>query len=170
MLEEVKRGHADHDEVIRLNHEIVAKDQEIHGLLDQVTKLETKGTVPVVKSIVKPVAPSQSTLVIAAIDAAEGPLEGCFNEWQEREPNREAEMLVRLSVSPDGIGHSASASGPDSPSLKFCVQAAVSSLRFPIGSEQLDVEVKLGWAAGSLSHSARVVGHHEGAKATLDLD
>ena len=119
---------------------------------------------------VKPAPPTQSSLVVASIDAAEGPLEGCFSEWQEREPGRDAEMVVRLSVSPDGIGHSASASGPDSPSLKFCTQAAISSLPFATGPEQLDVEVALSWSAGSLSHSARVVGHHEAKRGTLDLD
>ncbi len=168
LLEEVKRGRADHETVIRLSAEIVEKDAEIHGLLDQVTKLEVKGAVPV--KPVKPAPPSQSALVVASIDAAEGPLEGCFEEWQEREPKKDADMIVRLSVSPDGIGHSASASGPDSPSLKFCTQAAISSLQFATGPEQLDVEVALSWSAGSLSHSARVVGHHEAKRSTLDLD
>ena len=168
LLDEVKRSHRDSELVIKLKEQLVEKDVEIQGLVDQVTKLQVVTAVLPVKAV-KPVAPTQNAQVLARIDAAEGPLEGCFNEWQEREPGREAEMLVRLSVSPDGVGHSASASGPDSPSLKLCVQLAVSSLAFPTGAEQLELEVKLGWSAGSLSHSARVVGHHEAPRTTLDL-
>jgi serine/threonine protein kinase len=169
LVEEVARMRAGESRKIQdLKEQIIEKDQEIHGLI---TKLETKVVPMLGGKVVKPAppVPPQNADVIAAIDGAEGPLEGCFIEWQEREPNREAEMMVRLSISPDGVGHSASASGPDSPSLRLCVQGAVSSLKFPTGPEQLDLEVKLGWSAGSLSHSARVVGHHEAPRSNLDI-
>jgi serine/threonine protein kinase len=170
LVEQIKHDRTIHAEVLE---QLDQKNQEIDTLVKEVAIIKSQGNQnPVVKSLAKPqpVTPAREALVASTVDAAEPSLEGCFNEWQEREPNLSAEMMVRLSVSPDGIGHSASASGPDSPSLKLCVQGAIASLHFPEGSEQLDLDVRLGWAAGSLSHSARVVGHHDAPAGGVQLD
>jgi hypothetical protein len=107
-----------------------------------------------------------------ALDDAQGPVEGCFVEWQERSNTPDAEMIVRLTVNPDGLGHSASASGPDSPSLRFCVTAALTNqslVKYPTGRDQLEVEVRIQWSAGLLTMQPRVVGRRTVSDDAPDL-
>jgi serine/threonine protein kinase len=169
-----------------LKQKLTEKDKQIQSLVEQVTVLQTRG---------KPVkvVPSQSALVVAAVGMAQSDIDGCLDEWVERTKvansegvmsTPDADLMVRLSVSPDGIGHSpvasmrtsADRSCPesepkcfDSPSLRFCVQTAVAGVKFPIGVEQLDLEVGVAWSQGLLNLSPRVVGHHSAPGEIIDL-
>ena len=159
---------------------MVEKENEIEKLVDEVTKLRIKQVVP------KSPVTVQSFAVTGAITSAQHDLEGCFDEWASR-PTFEAvgqgsnkprsvdsDVMVRLAVTSEGIGNSAKATGTDadkSPSLKFCVESAIARIHYPTGPENLDLEVDVNWTAPDLvAMSARVVGHHEATRSTLDVE
>ncbi|MBA3458001.1 MAG: protein kinase [Deltaproteobacteria bacterium] len=156
----------------RLEKELTAKDEQIQNLLRKVTELEAKKPEAVVSPPTK--RPSQEFQVNQTLINSEGIFDGCFAEWAERRDDlgnmhREANMLVRLTVNPEGISHSATASGESSPSLRLCLELAVVRIRFPSGPEQLDVEVQVGWAEGVLNLSPRIVGRREAPRSNIDL-
>ena len=158
----------------RLKEELAKKDEQIQDLLKKVTDLEIKTAPPQVLGSVKPKKPSQAFQVVNAIIDSEGIFDGCFAEWAERRDDdgsahREANMLVRLTVNPDGVSHSATASGETSPSLRLCLELAVVRIRLPSGPEQLDIEVQVGWAEGVLNLSPRIVGRREAPRSNIDL-
>ncbi|MEJ7598935.1 MAG: protein kinase [Kofleriaceae bacterium] len=137
------------------------KDAEIRLLVDRVAEIQAKAVLP--KPKLRSREPSQSVQVVSAISHAEADLEGCFIEWSERELG-DADLLVRLTVGSDGLGHSASAiTGPDSPMLKLCVTGALSRVGYPMGPEVLDVEVNVQWSAGMLALGAKVIGRRRDA-------
>ena len=140
-------------------------------MIKKVDELETKKPVAIGAQAKKP---SQSFQIINAIIDSEGIFDGCFGEWAERRDDEgnahhEANMLVRLTVNPDGVSHSALATGESSPSLRLCLELAVVRIRFPGGSEQLDVEVQVGWSEGMLNLSPRIVGRREAPRSNIDL-
>jgi serine/threonine protein kinase len=156
----------------RLQRELAQKDEQIQLLIKKVDDLETKKPLAVPASQAK--KPSQVFQIVNAIIDSEGIFDGCFAEWAERRDDLgnahlEANMLVRLTVNPDGVSHSATASGESSPSLRLCLELAVVRIRFPSGPEQLDVEVQVGWAEGVLNLSPRIVGRREAPRSNIDL-
>ncbi len=158
----------------RLKKELAEKDEQIQKLINEVNVLQVKTTPPQVGAGARPKNPSQQFMVNKALIDSEGIFDGCFAEWAERRddfgnPHNEANMLVRLTVNPDGVSHSAIASGESSPSLRLCLELAVVRIRFPSGSEQLDVEVQVGWAEGVLNLSPRIVGRREAPRSNIDL-
>ncbi|MGE5187163.1 MAG: serine/threonine-protein kinase, partial [Acidobacteriota bacterium] len=124
-----------------------------------------------------------------ALASAQHPLEGCFDEWWTRPQDpteklpkpHDAQLLVRLSVTPDGIGHDAAATGEVDVQrdgsltathgvLSDCVEGAISRVEYPKSAEALDLEVQVAWTApGQVNASGRVVGRHEAAARQLDL-
>jgi serine/threonine protein kinase len=170
-----------HDtDIQQLQHDkdlLLAKDTEIQTLVDKVTKLRIDKVAP------KP-AP-QSKAVAAAVATAQHNLEGCFDEWTSRpltaeavgagaanQPHRatDADVEVTLRVGPDGVAFDASSKGEDierSPSLKFCVETALSNVAYPPGPETLDVVVAVAWTAPDLINTtAQVRSHSETPRAT----
>jgi serine/threonine protein kinase len=164
LLNKLKLRNDDHAQIENLKEKLVEKDHEIHELVDKLGMVS-----PMKPKYIPTAAPSQTALVREAVSSAQDNLEGCFLEWAERMPSTDADVVVRLSVRGDGIGMSPAATGPDSPSLKFCVQSAIAGVKFPTGPEILDLEVAVGWSQGMLSVSPRVVGHHEASRGLLDL-
>ncbi len=167
LIEKLSKPPADVDQ---LRHELADKDTRIANLIDEVDKLQ--------KKYVKPAGPkqppSQAFRVTNAITEAERDLDGCFDEWGERRdkdgnPHVDANLMVRLTVGPDGMAHSSVATGEESPSLRWCVEQAVGRVKFPDGPEQLDVEVGVQWSQGFMNLSPRVVGHRPVAGTTIDL-
>jgi serine/threonine protein kinase len=151
-------------ELAVLRRKLVAKDEEIQKLVDKVTELTTPGK-PVKPA--KPV-PSQAVQVTFAVSQADNELEGCFVEWNERLAG-DADMLVKLTVTGEGRGHSSTATGPDSPFLRLCVAEAIERVKYPPGPEVIDLEVNIQWSAGLLNLAARVVGRRPGPGSILDL-
>ena len=155
----------------RLEKALAEKDEQIQSLVRKVTELETKKPLA---ALLPGKKPSQTFQVTKAIIDSEGIFDGCFAEWSERRDDLgnahlEANMLVRLTVNPEGVPHSATASGESSPSLRLCLELAVVRIRFPGGPEQLDVEVQVGWAEGVLNLSPRIVGRREAPRSSIDL-
>jgi len=152
------------DEVDRLKQELVEKDGQIHALVDKVTELRQQQE----RRAQGPAPAQRSTQVIAAVQGAQGDVEGCFAEWAERTPGKDADLLVKLTVAPNGAGGDALASGTDSESLRVCVAAAIARIHYPRGPDRLDLEVPVAWTEGNLAMTGRVVAYHEAASGTLD--
>ena len=166
LLEELTKLKGEKQEIEILRKRLEEKDAEIKLLVDKVAEIQTKVLLTPPKRIVR--EPSQSVQVIAAVSRAEADLVGCFTEWNERETG-DADILVRLTVQPDGNAHSStSVNGPDSPMLRLCVAGALARVTFPTGPEQLEVEITVQWSAGMLALGPRVTGRRKAA-ATVDL-
>jgi hypothetical protein len=88
-------------------------------------------------------------------------------------PPTDFDVVVTLDITPTGVATNAQAQGQDikkSDVLKFCVENALSFVRYPAGPEMLSLEVEIAWAAPDMvSTSARVVGHHEARGSNIDL-
>ena len=169
----IERDLAHEDDIKSLEHDkelLVAKEAEINSLFEQVTNLRIAKAVPHVVS--------QSSRVVTSVATAQRDLEGCFDEWASRPLTAESighgsalvrandsDVVVTLRVAPDGATSDAEAKGEDterSPSLKLCIESAVSRVAYPSGTEALDLEVDVVWAAPDIINtSARVTGHHE---------
>ncbi|MEO8702321.1 MAG: serine/threonine-protein kinase, partial [Kofleriaceae bacterium] len=160
-----KEGSSRRGELAVLRRQIVQKDQEIQLLVDKVTELTTPTKANV--KVAKP-TPSQAVQVTFAVSQADNELEGCFVEWNERAAG-DADMLVKLSVSADGAGHSSTATGPDSPFLRLCVAEAIERVKYPPGPDVLELEINIQWSAGLLNLAARVVGKSANPRSMLDL-
>jgi serine/threonine protein kinase len=181
LQEKLLRRETNLKEIEKLEKELAARDEEIQDLVVEVSKMRAS------ESHARAGAPKPAPIKVDAriAEALAGAqvqhsLEGCFDEWANRQgldiidklkaPPKDADLLVRLSVTPDGIGHSAVATGEDSPSLKFCVESAIARVPYPAGKEVLDLSVAVTWAEPNLVNaSARVVGHHEATGSTIDL-
>lgn len=167
LIKALQTGQPDID---ALQKKLDEKDAEIKQLITKIAELNNpQSTRPVTKAV-----PSQSMLVANAVPAAMGHLEGCFKEWSERRDEQgnlqtEANLLVRLTVGPDGVAHSSVATGASSPSLRWCVEGAIGRVAYPPGPEQLEVEVGVGWSSGMMNLSPRVVGRRKVSGSIIDL-
>ncbi len=159
-------------DVVQLRQELEEKDRQIAQLVNKITKLSAPQVVAVRPVVKQP--PSQSLRVTNAMTEAERDLDGCFDEWSERRDEQgnqhiEANLMVRLTVGPDGVAHSSVATGEPSPSLRWCVEQAIGRVTYPTGPEQLEVEVGVGWSGGMMNLSPRVVARRKVAGTTIDL-
>lgn len=75
---------------------------------------------------------------------------------------------MRLTVGTDGVASRTIATGEPSPSLRWCVEGAFARVKFPTGPDRLDVEVDLGWSAGTLTLAPRVVRKRPATTRTVD--
>ena len=102
---------------------------------------------------------TQTARVLARVDAALGDLEGCFEEWSERNPSREANLTINVDVDHHGnaLAHTdhEKYGGP----LAMCLETAMESVRFPAGAEDLELDVRVQWSEGLLNLAPVVVGH-----------
>lgn len=159
-------------DVVTLQQQLEEKDEQIKQLVTKITVLSAAQAIPA-----RPVAklpPSQSLRVTNAIGEAKHDLDGCFVEWSERRDEQgnahtEANLMVRLTVGPDGVAHSSVATGEPSPSLRWCVEQAIGRVTYPTGAEQLELEVGVGWSGGMMNLSPRVTGRRKVAGTTIDL-
>ncbi len=159
-----KQHNITEDKIQKLTNEIKLKDDMIRQLVDKVEEVTAPKPKPAVKQ-----GPTQAALVTGAFQQAQDDLEGCFKEWNERETG-DADMLVRMTVGADGVGHSSTtAAGPDSPFLRLCVAEAIGRVKFPSGPETLDLDVFVHWNDGSVLVSARVTGRRKVIPSGLDL-
>jgi serine/threonine protein kinase len=142
----------------QLKDELKRKDDQIQELVKKVEEVTKKPAPPK-----PPPATAQAALVTGAFAQAHGDLEGCFVEWNERERG-DADMLVRMTVGADGVGHSSeTTAGPESPMLRLCVAESITRVKFPKGPETLDLDVFVHWDAGIISVSPRVTGRRKPA-------
>jgi hypothetical protein len=192
LLRELQRLAGNEHDVRALQDKLVEKDQQIQSLVRQVTVLQT-GIAKSARPQREPPMPSQAALVIGALSMAHNSIDNCLDEWIERARKLETadgwrtpdvDLVVRLSVSPDGNAHSASstmrtsadhlcsAQEPrchESPSLRICIEAALTRVKFPQGAELLDLEVGIGWSQGLRNVSPRIVGRRTVPTGTIDL-
>ena len=177
---------AEQAEIARLSDVIRRKDEQIRGLTDTVTRLAAAVARPADAGKRPRPAPSRPLLVVEALGAAQGPVEGCFDEWAERNQGTrdevaEATMVVGLSVAPDGVGtepkilatpdtHPATPGGASGLSLlESCVSEQLVHVRYPAGPELLDLEATVLWSQGLVNLSPRVVGHHPAPRRQIEL-
>ncbi|HEX2691881.1 MAG TPA: protein kinase [Kofleriaceae bacterium] len=183
----------DKAELARLRTQVQEKEAEIQHLVDQVAQLQAVvDKRPPVKqpvALAGPPQPAQATLVLAAVDAAQRPIEGCFTEWADRNQGTrdevpEAILVVGLTITPEGVGTTATiVSTPDkhpvAPTddgvsgrsiLELCVSEQVVRVRFPPGPEQLELEAQVHWwSTGRVTLTSRVVGHHQVPRHQIEL-
>ena len=191
LLEELQQARVDHAELVRLRAALQEKEEEIRRLTDTMSALQV-AKAPVVEPPrkVRAAGPRQSILVLGALASAQRSIEGCFDEWAERNQGTrdevaEATLVVELSVTPDGVGtlpqvlttpdkHPAVAgAGVDAELgmsiLEICVSEQIVRVRFPPGPEQLDVEATVLWSQGLVNLSPRVTGHHPAPRHAIEL-
>jgi serine/threonine protein kinase len=156
---------SDQTKIDDLQVKIIGVEQEKQEALDQVAQLlkhqPARKRTPAV----------ETALIGASLDRAERSVEGCFNEWTDRTGKTEGDLVVELTVNPDGIAHGARARGPDE-QLGFCLASLLTNkdlVSYPKGSEQLEVSVRIEWASGMLTMAPRIVGRREVTQDGVDL-
>ncbi len=155
----------DKEEIETLRKQLDVKQDEVRVLLDRIADLKVSRQ----STALPTVRPVESKQVTAAIQSVYPSIQFCLDDIDSRVDategaprSRDIDALVRLSVTPDGKGYGAKASGIDySPSVRLCIEDALARVAYPKGPETLDVNVDIAWAAGQLMMAARVVGHHE---------
>jgi len=189
LLDELTRARVDRAKLRQLELALEDKEAEIRRLTETVTELQAAKAKSV--DARKPVKPAvlQTTIVVEALSTAQGPIEGCFAEWAERNQGThdevpEATLVVGLTVTADGVGSMARILAtpdhhPSVPSddgvpgrslLELCVSEQVVRVRFPSGPEQLELEAQVHWAAsGQVNVTPRVVGHHQVPRRQIEL-
>jgi serine/threonine protein kinase len=178
-------------DVEELKLQLAEKDKEIRKLVDEVEQIKIDGQRP------RPVAaapPSRRARVISSVSAASPRIDNCLDEWIERARKIETprgwetsdvDLVVDWHINADGSPYSVEArmrtsadklcrsfepGCNDSPSLRFCIEAAIGSLRFPEGAEVLDISADIGWSQGLRNVSARVTGSHSPGTQKIDMD
>jgi hypothetical protein len=159
-------------EIEQLKTRLDQKQQEVQQLVDQVAQLrvqQAQGRVPP--------RPPQDPQIIAAVQGAQGNVEGCFMEWDDRALAfgsaktllfTDADLVVEFSVAPDGHAYNQKARGVDSPSLTLCVADALARIQYPHGPDHSDLQVQVAWAAGNVKMSGRIVSHRAPSSSTLE--
>ena len=150
-------------EIKRLKDQVYEKQEEVRELMEKIVKLRKRPNAP-------PAVVSRE--VTASLMSVHRDIEGCFDEWAERahleQPRgagsptpRDADVVVELEITPEGIGHDVKAKGHDSPSVKVCVEGAITRVHYPRGPDNLRVRVDIMWSAGILNMTGRIVGRSE---------
>jgi serine/threonine protein kinase len=186
LLRELEQARVDHAELVRLRAALEQKTQEIRRLEETMIQIDVAKAVPV-KKAVRAAGPTQSILVVGALASAQQPIEGCFDEWAERNQGTrdevsEATLVVVLTVTPDGIGTlpritQTPDAHPAVPGdgvlgmsvLELCVSEQVSRVRFPSGPDQLEVEATVLWSQGLVNLSPRVLSHQPAPRHAIEL-
>jgi len=152
-------------DIQKLQEQLDEKQAEVHKLTEKLINLKLKKTPGRAPDVV-------SREITDAIQTVQRDAEGCFDEWAERahleQPRgrgtpieRDANILVDLEVTPEGIGHDVTAKGHDSPSLKVCVEGALARVHYPRGPDNLKVRVEMMWTGGNLNMTGRIVGRSQ---------
>ena len=175
LLARLDQRRVDQVELERLRSELTQKDQAIEQLVEQMAQMQVK-----LDKRAEPRKPAKppAAVVIEALATAQGPIEGCFREWAERNQGTrdevpEATLVVGISVTPEGAGTMARIlrtpdTHPAVPNgfgvsgrsvLEMCVSEQIARVRFPPGPEQLEMEATAHWRSpGKVELSSTVVG------------
>ena len=161
------------EEVEKLKKQLDEKQDEVRQLTDQVTQLrvqQVQGR--------PPPRPPQDKQILAAIQGAQGPVQGCFEEWDDRADvfsgsakpllSHDADLIVDISIAPDGHAYNQRARGVDSVSLQVCVADAVAMIRYPKGPDHSDMQVQIAWVDGNLAMTGTIVSHRAPSSSTLE--
>ncbi|MDX2092290.1 MAG: protein kinase [Kofleriaceae bacterium] len=183
--------HKEKVDIEGLKQQLQEKDREIRRLVDEVEKIQIEGRRPTPAAAAPP---SRRARVIASINAASPRIDNCLNEWLERARKIETprgwetsdvDIVVGWHINADGRPYNVEArmrtsadkfcsnfepGCNDSPSLRICIESAISSLKFPEGSEVLDVTADIGWSQGLQNVSGRVTGSHSPGTQKIDMD
>ena len=81
---------------------------------------------------------------------------------------RDAEMVVNLSVAPDGHAYNSKAKGIDSPSLQLCVADALARTVYPRGPDHSDLQVQVLWTGRILTMTGSIVSHRPPSSSSLE--
>jgi hypothetical protein len=168
----------------QLRAELRQKDDEIHELKQEVAELKASNTKLGDEVRKSRVATSQTARINKALAAVQSPIEGCFREWAERAGVSEATLVVGLTVAPNGVGTMATiVSTPDDhpeppggdgvsgkSALELCVSEQVTRVRFPSGTDRLDIEVIVEWSPAMLKLSSNVVHHQRVPGGEIELE
>jgi len=160
-------------EIETLKQQLDQKQEQVDQLTEKVAQLRVQmvqGT--------PPARPRQDKQIVDSIQGAFGPVEGCFIEWEERadvfgsngkpELIRDAEMVVNLSVAPDGHAYNSKAKGIDSPSLQLCVADALARTVYPHGPDHSDLQVQVLWTGRILTMTGAIVSHRPPSSSSLE--
>ena len=184
----LKEHNATQQELENVKQQIVDLNEQYNKALDDLTRLRAQH----VEHGSGGPRPLTSAQLTAATQEAQSNLEGCFDEWSQRQAleviegvkrpkPQDAELVVKLGVTPAGVGHDAQADGEldvkrdgstvrAHGNLSFCVEGAVSAVHFPKGPEGLDVEVQVAWtSSGLVNTSARITGREQATPVGSDL-
>ncbi|NVB82652.1 MAG: protein kinase [Kofleriaceae bacterium] len=175
----IVEGTKDRAELVAVKKALDEAQAKVRELEEKVIEVRAKQVPNIAKA--PAIIGVKSRDITDAIQVVQRDIEGCFDEWAERahlaqprtagEPAllrvRDADVVVMLSVTPDGVGYSASAKGMESPSTRLCLESALTQVRYPTGPDALDVRIDIAWLSGNLDMTARIVGHHEAAGSTL---
>ena len=155
-----------------LKDQLDQKQEEVQQLVDQVAQLR----VQMVQG--RPTAAHpQDPQIVAAIRGAQSNIQGCFKEWDDRAFAfgsakqllfTDADLIVDLSVAPDGHAYNQKARGVDSVSLTLCVADALAGVQYPSGPDHSDLQVQVAWAAGNVKMTGRIVSHRAPSSSTLE--
>jgi serine/threonine protein kinase len=166
------------EQLAALQKQVAEMEAEIADLTAERAQLKALIKAQGTKPLAPPPPAPQAVQVLSAINAARSNVRACFAEWAERPKDiagtgrngdDPANLAVKLSVCASGGAHRQVAAGVDSPTLTGCVADALARVHYPNGDEDLDLEIAASFAAGSLSLSPHVAGHHD-ARAECDLD
>jgi serine/threonine protein kinase len=186
----IKRNNTTKDELQAVKQELDTVNARYNKALDELAR--RRALDPGKAAAGKVASQITNIQISAALSAADRNLEGCFDEWYQRQAldaievvkrpaPKDAQLAVDLGVTPDGIGHDAIAKGELDAArdgsltrvhgtLSFCVEDAIKRVAFPKGPEALDVTVQVAWEApGIVNTSGRVVGRHEASSHTVDM-
>jgi hypothetical protein len=179
LQEQILKKEIDLKQIQVLKKELADRNEEIENLVDQVSAMRMQEKVNAAKPV--PLTEDAKISLILESAAVTHDLEGCFDEWAGRQgiapldgktkpAPKLANLLVRLTVTTDGIGHSPLTTGEESPSLKFCVESAITRVHYPTSKEVLDLSVAVLWSdPNDINTSAHVVGRREAPTSTIDL-
>jgi serine/threonine protein kinase len=160
-------------EIETLKQQLDQKQEQVDQLTEKVAQLRVQmvqGT--------QQARPRQDKQIVDSIQGAFGPVEGCFIEWEERadvfgsngkpELIRDAEMVVNVSVAPDGHAYNSKAKGIDSPSLQLCVADALARTVYPRGPDHSDLQVQVLWTGRILTMTGSIVSHRPPSSSSLE--
>jgi serine/threonine protein kinase len=166
----------DQKEIEILTKQLEAKQAEVNELIDKIARTRVAGRIPDVKTPTH----VESKQITAALQQVHRDVQGCFDEWAERahleQPrgagvpmSRDAGVVVRIAVTPDGLGHDAAAKGHDSPSLRLCIEQTMARVGFPKGPEALELQIQIAWAGGNLDMTGNILGRSTSQGGSLDM-
>ena len=164
----------DRDEIEILKKRLDEAQEESRQLVDQLIEMKKQQQVPAVKPLALPRPTVDSRQVTAAVQTVYPSVQFCLDDIDSRieategaPKSRDIDAVVRMAITPDGKAYDVVASGIDySPSVRMCIQDALSRVSYPKGSETLEARVDIAWAAGHLNMAARVVGQRDNAGGT----
>jgi serine/threonine protein kinase len=152
--EELEKSNLENGQLQAIARDYELKKQQVDTLVKEVVQLQVR-----VAAVPRPL--SVDAVVSRAVEDLAGPIRGCFLEWTERHPLRDAKVVVRLVAGKEGKGRDArgeivQAAPGDGPELGTCVADDVEGARFPYAPHDLEVEVNATWSQGKLALSTGV--------------